>query len=819
MLKKAFLLTILLPVAFAAQSQFISQVLDYKPGPGQFINTLAWGLPSTANSLIGTTNGGVSLGAFGGYVIFKFDNPVENHANNPYGVDFVIYGNPLENLSTPEMKNNVTWSEPGIVSVMKDENNNGLPDDTWYELAGSDYFFSTTIKNYSITYTNPGGNIATDIPWTDNQGNTAYVYANTFHSQTYYPLHENFTNVDAVSYTLSGTRIKDFVDQSNPSYITAAGRPWGYADNNLRNSYNGLPDNPYTDNIEEGSGGDAFDISWAVDSNGNYVDLDKIDFIKVHNATMADAGWLGEVSTEITGAFDVEPNPVENWESTSLVLNNIPILVSLNDSYKLEATFFKNGRKVDVGGFRWNATPENLVNIDENNMLTIKSAGTITLTVLCQYKGEFYTESMEATIVAPSSIEINEVSTTFRVGEKYPIDALVADQNNKSIANMNLVWETSNSSIGVLSEENKSYLTGLQIGTSWLSVYPNGYPELKDSVQITILESLESNEVYLSIKTINETVFETSKISVSNFDLTPFVQNPNHNYDIGSVSNITAAHAIASVFENVAFESDLRYRDTEKEGLYIYKLPVLSGTLATNYYGYGNLGEEDENYSCWMVQIGDKTYYKNLENVQLFSNDYIKVYYVEDIRQNWTVNELKSSAYEVRAGNEVEITLSALSLFLYSGTTVMEESRVPVANSTVLVNNSVHVQNSIALQTNSDGKAMLKIEETGIYEVSAGGESFTLKVTPGTSVKSYKNDAIAVSPIPAQNIVHISATNIVGGTQVKVFELGGKLIYQDVITSHPNGFDIETSQWENGVYLLQVANKKQTTKCKIIIQH
>jgi hypothetical protein len=167
------------------KAQYISEVIEYKPAPSQLTNSLPWGVPSSATSIVGTTTGSMSLGAFGGYVIFNFSDPVKHDPNNPFGVDFTIFGNPM---SDPANQNKVTWAEQGIVSVMKDENNNGLPDDTWYELAGSDYFFSSTIKNYSVTYTNPNQDVAADVPWVDNQGNSGFILKNDIHTQPYLPI-------------------------------------------------------------------------------------------------------------------------------------------------------------------------------------------------------------------------------------------------------------------------------------------------------------------------------------------------------------------------------------------------------------------------------------------------------------------------------------------------------------------------------------------------------------------------------------------------------------------------------------------------------
>ncbi len=60
-------------------------------------------------------------------------------------------------------------SEPGIVWVMQDENGDGLPNDTWYELRGSEYGKAETWQDYAVTYHKPTG-IQLPTPWTDNHG-------------------------------------------------------------------------------------------------------------------------------------------------------------------------------------------------------------------------------------------------------------------------------------------------------------------------------------------------------------------------------------------------------------------------------------------------------------------------------------------------------------------------------------------------------------------------------------------------------------------------------------------------------------------------
>ncbi|MGV0753141.1 PKD-like domain-containing protein [Empedobacter brevis] len=266
-------------------SKYIAQVFDYLPSIGQFVNKLPVFTDGDKKSemtikagkeLIGKEKGMVSLGGFGGYVVFGFDHTIINKADKR---DFKVLGNGFAGSS-----------EPGIIMVAYDKNKNGKPDDDeWYEIAGSEYKNPNTIKNYSITFQKP--TIEDKIPnseyikWTDNQGNSGYKTKNSFHKQSYYPLWFEQNELK-----FSGTLLpNNYTDQSgNGTYWVGKQYAYGYADN--------APNNSEDSNI---------DIDWAVDKNGNPVKLMGIDFIKIYTATNQEAGWLGEISTEVTGAYDL----------------------------------------------------------------------------------------------------------------------------------------------------------------------------------------------------------------------------------------------------------------------------------------------------------------------------------------------------------------------------------------------------------------------------------------------------------------------------------------------------------------------------------
>ena len=277
-----------------------NRVYDYTPAPGQFINeTKTGGFDGTqttreaaiayAEARMSETdaNGNpnpiwVSLGGFGGYIIVGFDHSIANSGDYDLG----ILGNSFGGSS-----------EPGVVWVMQDENGDGLPNDTWYELAGSETGKASTIQNYAVTYYRPSG-AGMPVQWTDNLGNHGEVdYLKQFHRQDfYYPLW-----IEEDSYTLTGTCLepRNYDASGNGSYWVNAEYDWGYVDNFSP-----------VDRIGEGDNSNAlaninyFKIENAIDCDGEPIDLKYVDFVKVQCAVNAKSGWLGELSTEVFGFYD-----------------------------------------------------------------------------------------------------------------------------------------------------------------------------------------------------------------------------------------------------------------------------------------------------------------------------------------------------------------------------------------------------------------------------------------------------------------------------------------------------------------------------------
>ncbi len=283
---------------------YITEVFEYVPAPGQFVNTMPLyeegDTQETMNrkvlEAIGNNNRGlISLGGWGGYVVVGFDHTIENREGLR---DFRVLGNAFGDEGGS--------SEPGIIMVSVDANGNGMPDDPWYEIAGSAHVDPTheawyqaakdngndmgLYQDYAMTYLRPGQEPAAPeeeeyILWEDNRGRRGSIPKNQYHTQPYFP---QWYRDDRLSF--KGTCLpQNGIDESGEgTYYVLYKFRYGYTDNDT--------------NAGDGS---AIDISWAVDSGGRSVNLPGVDFIRIYTGANQVNGWLGECSTEIMGVEDL----------------------------------------------------------------------------------------------------------------------------------------------------------------------------------------------------------------------------------------------------------------------------------------------------------------------------------------------------------------------------------------------------------------------------------------------------------------------------------------------------------------------------------
>ncbi len=292
-----------------------SSIVSYLP-IGQFAQGSSWG--TTEGKFVGKKeldSTGVSLGAFGGYIEFKFNDGITNDPENPYGVDFVVYGNAFN-------------GNPEAAAVQVSENG-----DEWFELAGSRYYDGNFAESsatqasgkFSKGYTGTLNNAA--VYYTTNTAATlinAEVKVGAATKLNVQPLINSYGWWPTVakgypmngSYNNTGSNIQ--VSHSDtaltfsgltmiPDSDTTADYAFGYADvtpNGSPAKY-GTAVNPYTPYTSSKTGGDGFDLEWAVDLSTRLpvnVTGKTFHYVRVYTAVL-DNGTFGETSAEVCGIF------------------------------------------------------------------------------------------------------------------------------------------------------------------------------------------------------------------------------------------------------------------------------------------------------------------------------------------------------------------------------------------------------------------------------------------------------------------------------------------------------------------------------------
>jgi hypothetical protein len=315
-------------------SQYINQTYGVKP-----VRSLVG-----SNYTVGPESycGPVSLGNFGGYITYYFENGITDDHNNPYGVDFIVYGNCFEASNAA--------AEPGQVWVSEDGN-------TWYTLAGSMHYEDYADWNYEVHYFSRPGDWRTY--WTDSVGKTS-VWDFEFPKAEMYPWH-SFAEGEESSITLSGIRFATDYNNTDPPYGS-----FGYADSGELGTYipgedtsewgdwslgpatqaayealaRNIAGNPYAGTayntgIVLSNATDGMDLAWAVDEEGMPVDVEGKEFhyVKIVTATNIYNGMTFEKSTEVNMVRVAQANdePVDKTPApTSIKIDGAEVDLSGN---------------------------------------------------------------------------------------------------------------------------------------------------------------------------------------------------------------------------------------------------------------------------------------------------------------------------------------------------------------------------------------------------------------------------------------------------------------------------------------------------------
>lgn len=398
----------------------------------------------------GYVSTGVSLGMAGGYVQFDMgDNSrIQNDPNNKYGIDFIVYGNAF--VGNPEAAG-VQVSNDGVNWYTLAGSRHYMDGTKWNQNIS---YIRIADKNTTIsgkTFAKAGIYTSTDFvaPATDNAADvnaaigaatwagvpqlTGNTYPKPYDTATpaaaaWWPEWENDSNgktenyknvwnidnkVKGVSWLRSGsaevitykgvTIVEDDMVVLNEGATAAPSQAemtdvyqWGYADVRTNgSSYGTISNNPYAAAPSTQTGGDGFDLSWAVDANGKPVAISSARYVRVYSAVLFSAGVFGETSAEVCGLYvaNAESSSVGTSDDVSLWAEGAdePLTLNANDTTSVApGTYylFSNESNVYVNGVKKSVSAEEYCEIvitAGQKVQIVAQSGTEApfLTVLC----------------------------------------------------------------------------------------------------------------------------------------------------------------------------------------------------------------------------------------------------------------------------------------------------------------------------------------------------------------------------------------------------------------------------------------------------
>lgn len=779
-------------------------ILEYRPAPGQHINLSGTGTPAAAEGLSGGFRGPVSMGAYGGRITFGLSKPVENHPDNPFGIDFVLYGN-----ASP------THSEPGIVEVMEDMNRNGLPDDTWYEIAGSATYLQKVVDNYSIFYSNPNPQNPSDIPWTDNQGRSGLIPRNNFHTQPYYPLNESFPEIPENGMSCSGSLIQGNLFADKGFYYSYP-YDFGYADNTpvLSTLPTGKPDNPYTRDSIEGDGGDAIDISWAVDQAGNFAELNRIDFIRVYTGVNQLAGWLGEISTDITGIADVETDPGWDGVVKMIVPLNLPECMTPAATLTIKSVVLNFGRPENGETIVWESGDTRLAEIKGSELIALNTGIVKILGHLSGTPEVVFEKDLRITI--PERIILESEEKTLEAGDTFTLGYRITDKTGLPINGIRPEISMDNPGLAGITgvDDNHIRILACKEGETILRLRIPGHESYYALFFLRIHDNPEALRITFSMSTEDYPIVPLQEFTAVKNDILRYTERygkdfkPDRDY-------INLADVIVSVLSSEGFKSggkSILFRQDQHggNGLYLWQVGIDWEYI----YGWGGSEQGDQYAKTWYAIVNDRVFASGFDTIKIHDYDRITLHHVADKRNDWSIIRLIPSSYNVPVGESILFHAEKLDVYPGPDGSYMVSGPYPLTNARIQAGTGVLDEALSDQQSNFRGELRLSFSSPGNHTISLANSEET-RISVVTPLLVNPVPVFAIYPVPFAESLTIEGF-AAGTYMIEIHNCAGILVKTAIVNGGERNITFPLSDLPPGPYILSIMTSNTRGRYKII---
>jgi hypothetical protein len=377
------------------------------------------------------------------------------------------------------------------------------------------------------------------------------------------------------------------------------------------------------------------------------------------------------------------------------------------------------------------------------------------------------------------------------------------DQDNNEISGISWIFESQNPELLSVALINGTYiLKALKLGEDILHVYPEKYPNLKRSVNISIQPVKESIRVYVTAKTSDENLLPAQWIDIVPFSVNSYVDKREGDYSAKGFVSLAQVAATVLMKGNVPFN----FRDDESANSTLYLYMVENEGLF--HYGWGGKTDPSAFARAWIIRHNRHQYLNDFDKVAVANGDTVILYHANNILNDWVLTGLNATPDSVLKGGQVTIFHWKVNCQLNVSSEIIESEFSPLAGQSVILGT---ISTSVGF-TNVSGNLTLTLEQNPPWIIFAGNDAVMITERVITNVNMKLIGQINAYPNPANNYINLSGIN--PPSIIRIIDTSGRTMISEPGNSANIQILIDTL--EPGVYIIVIEDDIAINRIKFI---